>query len=261
MSQTENAKISAKDFLVTLPLFGGALALAYDVGFFWQLDIAYFTAFSLSEHIVFALQALPFAMAGAATLGVIHLSIEKGAEDFDKKFPAAPRDENHARELLGELRTFQSSQKRRVSWMFAAMTPIVLVLWVMAELRTLATIIFLSGLATLLGVHFPKSVHRAPFGTMFLALSVIVTSFVVGLDVFSRTLRSVQQSHSLVVGSERVEGRIIRTGERGILFLQVPAQELTLVPWADVKRINSISATPPPKPVATPAPTPPSANK
>jgi hypothetical protein len=54
-----------RELLVLIPLVGTALAVAFDVGYFTGVDINFFTFFSLSEHIVFALEVLPAALAGA----------------------------------------------------------------------------------------------------------------------------------------------------------------------------------------------------
>jgi hypothetical protein len=50
-------------FLLVLPGTVFLIALAFDVGYFYSIGIGFFTFFSLSEHIVFAVQALPFAFA------------------------------------------------------------------------------------------------------------------------------------------------------------------------------------------------------
>jgi hypothetical protein len=43
------------------PLLASSLAITYDVGFFFGTGIAFFSFFSLSEHLVFALLSLPLA--------------------------------------------------------------------------------------------------------------------------------------------------------------------------------------------------------
>jgi hypothetical protein len=54
---------------VATPLFASSIAIIYDVGFFFGLDIGFFTFFTFSEHLVFALQAIPFAL--PAALGIL----------------------------------------------------------------------------------------------------------------------------------------------------------------------------------------------
>jgi hypothetical protein len=51
-----------KDFLTFVPLLATALAIFYDVGYFYGFDLNYFSFFTLNEHIVFALQVLPYGM-------------------------------------------------------------------------------------------------------------------------------------------------------------------------------------------------------
>jgi hypothetical protein len=50
---------SYKDYLAVVPLLLTSGALTFDVGYFAGVDINFFTLFSLSEHVLFALEALP----------------------------------------------------------------------------------------------------------------------------------------------------------------------------------------------------------
>jgi hypothetical protein len=50
----------------TIPLVSGVLltlGFAFDAGYFWALDVNMMTMFTISEHILFALQAMPMAIA------------------------------------------------------------------------------------------------------------------------------------------------------------------------------------------------------
>ena len=49
-------------YLAYIPLLGAAVAVTFDVGYFFALNWSFFTLFSLSEHILFAIQAFPFAL-------------------------------------------------------------------------------------------------------------------------------------------------------------------------------------------------------
>jgi hypothetical protein len=44
----------------------GLLAVTFDVGYFAAIDLSFFTLFSLPEHLLFAIQALPLAFGVAA---------------------------------------------------------------------------------------------------------------------------------------------------------------------------------------------------
>ncbi|AWO94305.2 MULTISPECIES: hypothetical protein [Bradyrhizobium] len=54
-------QLEFKEVAVLIPLIGTAIAISYDVGYFYGLDIKLFTLFSITEHVVFALEATPVA--------------------------------------------------------------------------------------------------------------------------------------------------------------------------------------------------------
>jgi hypothetical protein len=68
----------AKNLAVLLPVFGTAICVTFDVGYFWGIDINFFTAFSLSEHIVFAIQAVPIAVVAMTLVALAVLAFEIG---------------------------------------------------------------------------------------------------------------------------------------------------------------------------------------
>ena len=75
----ENFVVS-KDFLVLVPLLAAGVALTFDVGYFSGIDINLFTLFTSSEHIVFALEALPLALLFVFFVAVM---IFYGADEAD----------------------------------------------------------------------------------------------------------------------------------------------------------------------------------
>jgi len=56
---------SSKDLLGFAPVIATSFAFAFNVGYFLAIDIAWFSLFSLSEHMVFALRALPIGIAAS----------------------------------------------------------------------------------------------------------------------------------------------------------------------------------------------------
>ena len=69
-------KWSFNELTVAVPIATSGFAFAYVVGYFFAFDIAWFPFFSLSEHVVFALRALPIAI-GASVGLVIALRFSK----------------------------------------------------------------------------------------------------------------------------------------------------------------------------------------
>lgn len=71
---SDDQSVSVKDAAVLIPLGGSALALCWEVGSFLPIGGAAFSFFSITEHIAFAVPALPLAllMAGG-TFGAVLL--------------------------------------------------------------------------------------------------------------------------------------------------------------------------------------------
>jgi hypothetical protein len=69
---------SLRDGLVLVPFLASALALTWEVGYFLKIGGGSFGLFTLSEHITFAIQALPFAL-GITTLAVILFAMSRSA--------------------------------------------------------------------------------------------------------------------------------------------------------------------------------------
>jgi hypothetical protein len=61
LAQKKDAPNPWKDYLVILPVIGTVSAVTFDVGYFYGIDINLFTLFSLSEHVLFSIEALPWA--------------------------------------------------------------------------------------------------------------------------------------------------------------------------------------------------------
>jgi hypothetical protein len=63
--------------ITVVPIVASGFAVAYNVGFFLAYDISWLPFFSLSEHVVFALRALPVAIAASVVfmIGVIEGSV------------------------------------------------------------------------------------------------------------------------------------------------------------------------------------------
>ena len=55
-----------KELIAAVPIVVSVLAVTYDIGFFLETDFSFFSLFSLTEHITFALEAVPMATAAAA---------------------------------------------------------------------------------------------------------------------------------------------------------------------------------------------------
>ena len=68
---------SLKDLTVAVPFVASCFAFAFVVGYFYAFDIPWFAFFSFTEHLVFALRALPIAIGGSVGFLVPNFTEER----------------------------------------------------------------------------------------------------------------------------------------------------------------------------------------
>src|ERR1700731_487283 len=64
-----------KEAIALFPIFGTVLAITFDVGYFIKLDFNLFNVFSVSDHVSFAMQLIPF-IAVASLVVVVNSFVE-----------------------------------------------------------------------------------------------------------------------------------------------------------------------------------------
>jgi len=213
--------VFSKDAFVLLPLIGTALAVIYDVGFFSGIGPAYFTVFSLSEHIIFALYFLPFAIIVTAIF-VLYVYFTGPWE--------APETTRRAFAKPNRLKLFAALL---VSAPFAA--------WAVYHIffddpKLVPTFIAFTVSFVALVISINRSL-LIKFVCGLLAATVCV--FVVGYQVGTRPARPVAQTATTIElkDGKQIPARIVRTGDRGILFFDATGAQLSLLRWDQVRQI------------------------
>jgi hypothetical protein len=231
---------SARDLLIAVPIVGTILAVTYDVGFFLGLDISLFTLFSLPEHIVFALQAIPIVfflavLVAAAIAGRLH-GERTGAAVVARILGAASEESVEAR-LDTEMRRI----RRNVFWTAVGLG----LLGIVMALGGAYFYASIFGLCILMGLgdHFlPEQYHPSKRLPWSMSFCVFVMSFTLGLqnarDVWAQ--RSPTESILLAGQSNGTSGRLIRSGDRGLLFFDPAKKAISFILWNDVKGIQTL---------------------
>lgn len=235
MSESVNAekpKTSfAKEYVFLVPLICSALALSFDVGYFWELDINFFTMFSLQEHLVFSLEVLPTAISVAVLLvgtlaalqirGPIHRAMDKAYARYVSS--RAPR-------------------WRLIITMVVLLSCVIFLgfqIWFMIQREqylTVAVVAVAAG-AILLGYVIPAHLRATAVTTYLFIVSMIGAQFIGGRIAVS--YRSVDKfPHKVTTSRVVFDAKIVRSGERGILLYD-RSNQLRLFPWSDVKEISS----------------------
>ena len=209
-----------KEYIVAIPLVGTAIAISYDVGYFYGIDINLFTLFSVTEHVLFALQAAPFAIAAAILLGA---------------FIGSRAD------VVAGLKVAEAGKTRQ------RYAPFVLIGTAAA---ILIVTIYFSKLGALVGFiagTFVAASRTLPFArrTIYLiaAVLVMVSAFALGHDNAGSYVRYAATNHSIQLDKELepspVPVKIIRSGERGVLYYEPKSKQLNFVKWDAVKKLTS----------------------
>ena len=206
-------KLELKDFALILPALATLLTMAYDVGYFFGIDIRFFTFFSLSEHIVFALHALPFAF---LILGALITTMPIGDTSKRKWF-----DKAHPFDMATRI--------------FLTIVAIAVAVWSVVRYGIASPICFL--IVLVLAIIF--SVERSVRSLSILGLGLLVFSFMLGADISRIDRLDPSFSHTIVTDAEFIEGKMVRAGERGVLFYDLKTKKFGMQRWEGIKRVIS----------------------
>jgi hypothetical protein len=209
-----------KDFTTFVPILATALAIFYDVGYFHGFDINYFSFFTLNEHIVFALQALPYAMLVCA------ISLPQGLWLFQSKAYEGPRL---------PLNPTNPIYRKIVRWTVIALSvsPVIFAVYVHPQQYVLNVFALFLGMG---GVLY------------FLGMSRVVISIVAGaalpLLAYAFGLQQATEAQDATAShivrmekGENREGGLLRAGERGLLFFDAATRQVTMIRWDGVTEV------------------------
>jgi hypothetical protein len=213
-------KWALKDAMIAIPFLGSALALTWEVGYFLRIRGGAFNLFSISEHISFALQALPFALAFSV---VIMLWV------FVPKDVAGIR--RHAFE--SGRRTSIATGMILASGIYAVLLyyvyhSIYLVTWVGCAVGMIWLVIELFS---------PKPVDKWAMALLS-ATAVFGFTMALGFDIANSEVNSAKSLSAIRFGEGELQIRVLRTGERGVLYFDPAQKKFGLAPWDSVKKID-----------------------
>jgi hypothetical protein len=162
--------------LLAIPFLGAIIAITYDVGYFSGIDIRYFSFFSISEHIVFAMEFITYALSIAGVFIVVLI-------------------------CLVEPSSFLNYRR-------------------------------IPGMVPLPSVNMMIVVCVAFY------IFGIIALFDVGSAMGSAEVNSKVVTHVL----NEARGRLIRGGERGVLFVADDPKSIQFFRWEEVKLLKSAVA-------------------
>jgi hypothetical protein len=208
-----------KEDTTVIPFLLSGFAFAYVIGYFLAFDLAWLPFFSLSEHIVFAIRALPFAVAALVALL------------FAKEFP-------------------QLMNRAILVWLG--------ILWLGAATALVSRYFGLSVsfaiIAVATHVYLTKYKDKPDDITMpYLAAQLVFVSLIIGYlsgtflkfdglvdDAVPHWLsRSMHvHVHTPKGPSERTNGHVVFVGDKHILFYNYGIKRVQLYQWTDVDEVH-----------------------
>jgi hypothetical protein len=233
------AKWSLKDALIVIPFLASALALTWEVGYFVAIRGSAFGLFSIAEHLTFALEALPIALAMSMT-GVLLL-----VDDRISKYVVVSAQPTL--KLERKLQSIRASVGfKTVFYPLSIVGALWFVIWYFA-LR-LDFILIMLGIGALLPYAVVTFVPRQLLLNPMILCGGILVVFIVAAGLGFNSARNQILSglplNKIKVGEKgkdtetEISVRIMRTGERGVLYFDPVAQTFGLLPWDHVKRVD-----------------------
>lgn len=226
MSEKQDNSSIIGQLPVVAPLLASAAAIAFDVGYFWGVDINYFTVFSLSEHLTFSFEALPVALfvAMASLLGLV----------IGMRAPT-------------QIVKFDEGKKhlKSINLLYKYLPELLILCIVIYSFYLEYWEIAIAGVVALgemILFDLVRDLRRDITAlTLAWALLALVFSLLIG-HLLARNYIALDSTRELyVVGRENGSNmtvRLIRSGERGILVFDPKERQLQFVLWKTVTLIS-----------------------
>lgn len=217
----EYAKMNLEKIVFIIPLASGVIAVCFDVGYFYSIDINFFTAFSLSEHLVFAMEALPYVLTTVLGLTIAALVAQ----------------------ILNPmlLRISHNKKRKLMIGLVAGFLIFLVILWSMFGTSVANGILLpLSAVALLLtpGVIHMSSRISDILRVLAISIFVIAVPFYIGRLIGNLYLNDNSVTHVLTTKTSSIPGKLIRAGERGVLFVIKPSNVVVFLKWDEISRIE-----------------------
>src|SRR5450631_341379 len=195
MSASNSTSFSSiKELAIFVPIFGTAISITYDVGFFWGLDINYFTLFSLTEHIVVALEAMPVALGSAFLIVGFIMSAKILSQREDRITEQGTAGFNSYQKL--DWLTRRARRLRRISFLFAAIA-LAYGAWsfTISALLSLVLLDICVGLYSLASAFYQNILFQPILASSYAIIMSFILTFFVGVDVQQKFVRDGKAAH------------------------------------------------------------------
>jgi hypothetical protein len=213
-------KWALKDALIAIPFLASALALTWEVGYFSRVRGGAFNLFSISEHISFALQALPIALTASTTV-LWWVMVPKG---------------------VGGTRSEAFKNGLRVGvplGVFLVSGIILLILYNKYHIIYTSNWVAcaIGGCWTSIELYSPRPIDKWAMVVLG-AAGVFGFTMALGFDVANSEVSTPKRLSAIRIGEAEHQVKVLRAGDRGVLYFDPAQKKFGLVPWDSVKKID-----------------------
>jgi hypothetical protein len=228
-------------------LFVSSLAVCYDVGFFYGLDPRFFTFFSLSEHLVFALQALPFALIPALWVLIFVVGLWFGdvwLQQHLKKLSESIKQMD-----LPTLQTLSAKFAAR-QWWAKIINPVIKAVLIGLALWLFSMHQYTGGVWILISAVIPEiipyplkettKIRRIVLIAFSISMSWIM-AFAMGYEQADKVIANTRATETVLSDNKDIAARLVRGGERGILLFSLDTKKLAFLQWNAITKIEALA--------------------
>jgi hypothetical protein len=226
-------QIPYEKFFPVVPLIGTTIAVAFDVGYFYGVGINYFTIFSLTEHIGFSLEAIPFALAILVALLLLE-ALSDLLIDRSLRRAASKLDELSSNDQKKAYLSKRRIGRRLLTLTFFAAG--LSYLWFDTSYRAF---VLLSTMFVTILVLWTAPNRWYSSQPTFLFLVGTCAAVLLGDWIGSGYISRASNSDTITLKSgEVVAVKLIRAGERGVLFAKPELRSVEFYQWESIKAIS-----------------------
>jgi hypothetical protein len=249
------------------PAFLSLFAAAFVVGYFYAIDISWFSLFSLTDLLVFALRSLPLAV-GATLLLLVFLKMSLHEAERKEQTQKSSSDKLESISST-QSETVQSIDTTKVGPSWRRVLPALWSIFMfgiaayMFHRRYIgAAVNFFFIACGTIYFEYVARFKRAPLHIMYWCIQVTIICLIVGFvsgSFYNRPLRpSEDYTVSVLLKSDSKEpelkGRLIFSGANGVLIYDYVERQVKLVRWNNIEEM--CSKPDPPGTRLSPAPMP-----
>jgi hypothetical protein len=226
-SRPNASGFATKDALVVLPFVGSAIAMSWEVGSFIPISGVgggTFGLFSLSEHLSFAIEALPIGLMFAAMLPIVLA----GASMPPRRRPRQPSRANG--------RSIRISLRIGVTILALIGTGIA-ALGIYERSSPILVLSFAMFALAATFALYPPAMFLWP-KQLFIGVAAFAMAMAMALGVdYTRTILNFPGRHTVhaVINDISKEVVVLRTGERGLLIYEPDSRHFAFEKWNTVK--------------------------